>query len=200
MKINVTIPRDMERKLYGHLFQGDLEQGAFLFAKIAEGDQEVCLEADSAYLVPPDGWEVQAENYLELKDTERAKIMKIARDNEYALVDCHSHPASNGEVWFSYSDRSGISDFAAYVKWKLDGRPYIAMVWGESSVDAIAWYGNIAAAVPIGEVRIVGDNPRVLIPRGTWQRRPQYSRKESTRWRPTGTLVRSSLSARRDKK
>lgn len=199
MKFVAVIPHDLERKLYGHLFQGELEQGGFLFSRIVNGEDEVRLEAVSAYLVPPDGWEVQAENYLELKDMERSKIMKIARDGGYALIDCHSHPASDGNVWFSSSDRSGITDFAAYVRWKLDGKPYIATVWGESSVDAVAWSGDFIMPMPVSEVQIVGESPRVLVPEGTWYRRTKFDWQGRNRWKSIGTLARSLPSGKRGK-
>ena len=173
MRISVAIPYDLERKVYAHLFQGDLEQGGFLFSRVIGSHGELRLEAVSAYLVDPSGWEVQTKDHLELKDTERSKIMKMAREGGYALVDCHSHPGSNGLVWFSYSDRCGIADFSAYVKWKLDGRPYVAMVWGESSIDAVAWYGDFASPTTVAEVRFPGIYPRVMVPRGSWCRKPR---------------------------
>lgn len=199
MKVVAVLPFDLGQQLSGHLLQGDLEQGAFLFATSTFLDDDLILTADRVYRVPPDGWEVQTQDYLQLKDTERAKIMKFARDGGYALIDCHSHPASDSDVTFSCSDRSGITEFAAYAKWKLDGKPYIAMVWGESSVDAVAWYGNFAAAMPVAEVRVAGDRPRVFVPRGTWHHRPRLSPRERSRWRRTDMLVRYLRLGKKDK-
>ncbi len=180
MRYVVTIPRDLVRSLRVHLFQNELEQGAFLFARMVETLEELHIEAVDAYLIPPDGWQVQLEAYLEMSDAERAKIMKIARDGNFAVVDCHSHPGSEDHVWFSPSDRDGITEFAAYAKWKLDGKPYTAMVWGESSVDAVAWCGSFTEARRVSEVRIAGSATRFLTPRGTW------FRKVSSYWQGKG--------------
>ncbi len=168
MKYVVTIPEEIEHAVRAHLFQSDLEQGAFLFARVADSAEVLRLDVADAYLVPPEGWETQHDVYLEMTDAERAKIMKLARGGRFALVDCHSHPDSGDDVWFSPSDRRGITEFAAYAKWKLDGRPYTAMVWGESSLDAVAWYGDFLEAKPVHGVHVLTVPLTVWTPRGTW--------------------------------
>jgi len=172
MKCSISIPRGMEERLLEHLFQNDLEQGAFLFSRALEDTGgELGIEAVDMYLVPPEGWTVQLEFHLEMDDAERAKIMKMARDGGFAVVDCHSHPGSRGRVDFSPSDRSAITDFAGYAKWKLPGQPYAAMVWGEVSVDAVVWTGDFHEARPVQEVVVDdGDATRILVPRGSWFR------------------------------
>src|SRR5688572_24247041 len=105
MKRLITIPIAIYEKLRTHLFQNELEQGAFLFADIDQNANEINLEVQDLYLVQPNGWQVQLEVYLEMKDSERAKIMALARKGGYAVIDCHSHPGSDGEVQFSISDR-----------------------------------------------------------------------------------------------
>jgi len=178
MKYGIAIPEDLERMLRSHLFQNELEQGAFLFAQPLRYRDELWLEAVNVYLIKPSGWEVQLEVYLEMNDAERAKIMKIAKDTNLAVIDCHSHPGSDEDVGFSPSDKRGITEFAAYAKWKLDGKPFTAMVWGESSVDAVGWCDSFEKATKIDVVKILGDSARVLVPRGTWFHRiPSYRKK-----------------------
>jgi hypothetical protein len=183
MSVSILIPQPVHAALQVHLFQNALEQGAFLLARVAEGADRLCLEAVDAYFVPPEGWEVQTEAYLELKDSERARVMYWARQARLALIDCHSHPDSASHVWFSPSDRTGITDFAAYARWKLEGKPYVGTVWGEASVDAVVWHGDFAAARPVDQVAVVEPDGHVLRPRGTWFRRraptwrsPRYGR------------------------
>lgn len=172
MRYVIVIPVELEQTLRAHLFQSHLEQGAFLFARVSEGEDELCFEVQDAYLVPPEGWQVQHEVYLEMTDAERGKVMKLARRRGLAVIDCHSHPGSSSDVWFSPSDRSGISDFAVYAKWKLDGKPYAAMVWGEESVDGVVWHGDFVEPQQVDEVRIAGPTPQVWTPTATWHRQP----------------------------
>lgn len=168
MKYVLIIPEDIQRVLREHLFQNELEQGAFLFAHIVNSSKKFGLEATDIYLVPPHGWQVQLDIHLEMKDSERARIMNIARTRGLAVIDCHSHPNSNDAVWFSPSDYLGITEFASYAKWKLEGRPYAAMVWGTSSVDAVIWYDTFTEAYQVDEVSIVGNSTEIMIPKRTW--------------------------------
>lgn len=167
----IAIPEGVARTLRGHLFQGRLEQAAFLFVRVERNDREVVLLAEDCYCVPSSGWIHQGEVYLEMKDEERGKIMKLARQRSRAVIDCHSHPGSGARVAFSPSDISGITDFAAYAKWKLPGQPYGAMVWSEKSVDAVVWDGDFVQALPVTEVT-TGDAR--LLPRGTWRELRSY--------------------------
>jgi len=157
MTNNIIIPSGIALTLRQHFFQGEVEQGAFLFAEEKREGGDLNFIAADFYLVPPRGWEVQMEVYLQMKDSERAKIMKLAREKNLCAIDCHSHPRADDDVWFSASDVAGITDFAQYVKWKLDGKPFAAMVWGESSVDAVLWHDDFTSAQRVAAVKIGGN-------------------------------------------
>jgi hypothetical protein len=170
MKFIVSIPDAICQQLRADLFQNRLEQGAFLFAQECRSDDGIDLTAVEYYLVPRDGWDVQHEYRLVLSDEERASVLKRARDGGYALVDCHSHPHSVHEVEFSPSDVDGISEFAQYVRWKLDQRPYAALVWGRRSVDAVGWHSGFEAPSQIATVRVTGPRCHEFVPRGSFLR------------------------------
>jgi len=156
-----------------HLFQNEIEQGAFLFARTEVLGDDLALVVVDSYLVPARGWEMQMDVYLQMKDSERAKIMKMARAKNLCAIDCHSHPHAYADVWFSPSDVFGIAQFADYAKWKLDGRPFAAIVWGENSADAVVWSGDFAGPVTPDEILIVGPSPSKLKPTGSWFKSPR---------------------------
>jgi hypothetical protein len=168
MKNVIVISETIYKPLRKHLFQSRVEQGAFLFARTETDAAELRLIVENHYLVPARGWEVQMEVYLQMRDSERAKIMKRARDKNLAAIDCHSHPGAGGDVWFSPSDVAGITEFAQYARWKLVGKPFAAVVWGEESLDAVIWQGEFTQADRIDDVRIIGKSPLTLIPNGSW--------------------------------
>jgi hypothetical protein len=173
--MKIRIPEAIFSRFHAHLFQGDLEQGAFLFGNVTGA----LFTVDDIYVVPPEGWDVQLDVYLEMKDAERAKIMQMAARNGASVIDCHSHPGAGDDVWFSPSDISGITNFAAYAKWKLRGAVYVATVWGESSVDAVCWSGDYGGPERVEAVDIAGRAERRLVPRGSWFREPRaYRRKD----------------------
>jgi proteasome lid subunit RPN8/RPN11 len=171
--ISIVIPEPMAALLRRHFFQNSLEQGAFLFARVEQKGESLDFFVVDQYLVPESGWERQHEVYLQMKDSERAKIMKMARDKGLSAIDCHSHPGADDDVWFSPSDVSGISEFAPYAKWKLSGRPFAATVWAERSIDAVAWYGDFSKALPVSEIRIVGAETVLLEPKNSWFSSPR---------------------------
>lgn len=173
MKTSIVIPATIADTLRAHLFQNDMEQGAFLFARVEQTAAALSLVVEESYLVPARGWEVQMDIYLQMKDSERGKIMQMARAKRLCAIDCHSHPGAGGDVWFSPSDVAGISDFADYAKWKLDGRPFAAMVWGEASADAVMWSGDFAGPTVPDEIRIVGEPRHTFIPTHSWFQSPR---------------------------
>jgi hypothetical protein len=173
MSSNIIIPSGIAEALRRHFFQNELEQGAFLFAEAKREDGELNLVAADYYLVPASGWEAQVEFYLQMKDSERAKIMKLAREKNLCAIDCHSHPRACDDVWFSPSDVAGITEFAQYAKWKLRGKPFAAMVWGEQSVDAVLWQVEFSHAERVAQVKIIGNAEQTLTPTGSWFRAPK---------------------------
>jgi hypothetical protein len=160
----LEIPDRLYDRMLAHLFNDGVEQGAFLYAEPQGGS----LIAREVYLVPPSGWEIQSAYRLVMKDDERARILARARQSGLCLVDCHSHPGSGEDIEFSPSDYSGVVDFAQYVKWKLDGRPYAALVWGEASVDGVVWERDFARAMTLDAVRVINGVLHVR-PRATWE-------------------------------
>jgi hypothetical protein len=166
----IAIPGDIAETLRHHFFQNHFEQGAFMFARPERSRDQLNLIVEDFYLVPPFGWEVQMDVYLEMKDSERGKIMKIARDKGLAAIDSHSHPRADDDVWFSPSDITGITEFSEYAKWKLDGKPFAAMVWGERSIDGVVWDGDFKTALRLDELKIIGASTELLIPKGSWFR------------------------------
>ncbi|PYJ87781.1 MAG: hypothetical protein DME22_00375 [Verrucomicrobia bacterium] len=180
MKNTIIIPSGIAATLRRQFFQNEVEQGAFLFAEAKRESDGLHLVVADFYLVPARGWEVQMEVYLQMKDSERAKIMKLARENNLCAIDCHSHPHAEDDVWFSLSDVAGISDFAQYAKWKLNGKPFAAMVWGEKSVDAVLWRDDFAHAERVALVKIIGNTNQTLIPTGSWFNAPRGKHRFAT--------------------
>jgi hypothetical protein len=169
----IEIPPKIHAVVARHFFQNELEQGAFLFARDDSDAGGLKLVAEDYYLVPPSGWEHQGDIYLQMRDTERGKIMQMARAKGACAIDCHSHPHADTDVWFSPSDVHGIGEFAPYARWKLGGRPFAAIVWGERSVDAIAWRGDFKQALAVDEIRIGGAGGDVMRPTNSWFRTPK---------------------------
>jgi hypothetical protein len=171
VKCEIILPEHLHQTLMRHLFQNDLEQAAFLFASHAVDGGTLKMTAVDVHLVPADAWDYQSEMHLQMSDEERGKILKMARDKGLALVDCHSHPHAGDDVWFSGSDVSGITEFAAYVNWKLRNKPFAAIVWAEDSLDAVAWHGAFDSVQSVESVNIESSaGIRAIAPKNTWHK------------------------------
>jgi hypothetical protein len=114
------------------------EQGAFLFCRHSvSGVDHVFSCEDWSPLKRPD-FEVQSGDYLELTDAARARLIKQAHDRGLCLVESHSHPGPYPAA-LSFSDLSGLDEFVPHVRWRLQGRPYAALVFAHSGFDGLAW-------------------------------------------------------------
>jgi hypothetical protein len=139
MSFNMMIPESLYQALRKHLLRGKKEQGAFLFATDATGFSGITLKVEGIYLIPGEAWAVQKSYYLELSQAEKVKIMLLARKRDCHLIECHSHRGPHGMAIFSPSDIYGLEEFISYVRWKLPGKKYGALVWTKKSVYGQLW-------------------------------------------------------------
>ena len=157
MEAIISIPRLKYQSLKSHLFQGETEQGAFLFATSQETRYQVDIVIDEIYLITNDGWDSQSALYLELSSREKVKVMLRARDKNCDLIECHSH-RTDDNARFSYSDIQGLNEFIGYVKWKLPGKSYAALVWSEKNIYGQLWLPKSNIPMPVTKIRILNEN------------------------------------------
>jgi len=123
-----------------HLLQDNSEQAAFLFITTDLRKNECTLEVVEYYLVPEGELAGGGDPYyLELTDEAKSKVIKMASDRKTALGEAHSHPFSLSRCSFSPSDLEGFKEFVPHVWWRLRGKPYLALVMGQRSFDALVW-------------------------------------------------------------
>lgn len=141
-------------KLLRHLFRGKEEQVVFLFCHQNIDGPNVNFEVISTYLVLEIEFEYHSAVSLELRDNVRPKVIKMAWDSNTCLFEVHSHRTSYIPAQFSASDIYGFSEFVPHVWWRLEQRPYGALVLTRSSFDALVWLKNPQKPEPLRELRI----------------------------------------------
>lgn len=119
------------------------------------------MTAEDIYLIPEKAWDFQGQTYLELSEEEKVKIMIMARNRSLSLIECHSHRSRHGLADFSPSDIKGLEEFIGYVRWKLPGKKYGALVWAENSVKGVIWDGRRPSPLQIDEVMIARKNGKL---------------------------------------
>lgn len=88
--------------------------------------------------ISPKDFAFRSGYHIELADEVRAKVIKHAHDLKASLVEMHSHTGTRPAA-FSPSDMTGFAEFVPHVMWRLQGRPYFAIVVARGSFDGLAW-------------------------------------------------------------
>lgn len=139
----LSLSPDDLRGLRSHLFTGDDEQAAFGYAHC---DVTGTFRISAIDYVPPEGFAFQSDYHIELTGDVQAQVIKRAFDLRACLVEFHSHRTS-WPARFSGSDFRGFDEFVPHVRWRLAGRPYAAVVFHETSFDALHWTSDTAEQI-----------------------------------------------------
>ena len=143
--------------LWSHLLPSDCmqEQAAFLYCTTLVVNASTTFKViDTAFLEPND-FASQCSDYLELSNATRMEIIKRAHKLNASLVELHSHPGP-WPAAFSFADRQGLKDTVPHMKWRLKGRPYLAIVVAPSGYDALLWPYNSKTPKALSGIQ-VGD-------------------------------------------
>lgn len=144
-------------RLWSHLLPDDTrnEQAAFLFCKTVQAIDGLNFEAVDHALLAPSDFAAQHEDYIELTDETRISLIKRAFLSDTALVELHSH-LGPWPTAFSLSDRMGLRDTVPHMRWRLKGRPYLAIVVAPSGFDALVWSENSDIPEPLAGIDVDG--------------------------------------------
>lgn len=154
MTVTITIPERLHRGLLHHLGHEGAEEVAFMAAKCVLS--EAVLEAFDLYPVPAEGFAFQSDFHVRLTDATRGAVIRWAHEREAALVEVHAHRGP-WAASFSPTDLSGLEEWVPHVRWRLAGRPYVALVVADSSFDALAWTGSTRSPEPIAGLSVGQD-------------------------------------------
>lgn len=141
MPLTLRLPGAVYQAARRHLLptHSRLEQGGFLFSQyVAENRRNPVFAYVDWMPLKADDYAEQYQDYLELTDAARARIIKRAHDLGACLVELHSHPGPYPAA-FSPSDMHGFEEFVPHVRWRLKGKPYAAVVIAPSGFDALGW-------------------------------------------------------------
>ena len=131
------------------------ECGAFLFASAThDGD----LNVVEVVVLKPGDFAAQTAYHLELCTDTLQQMIVRAHTTNTALIEAHSHPFSKGPwIRFSSFDCKGLADTGPHMAWRLPGRPYVALVFGQDSFDSLYWEGLNRNPQGVVDVVVAGD-------------------------------------------
>lgn len=135
----------MSRDLYER-FRTDLhgsdEQVGFFLADFVAVDRAFVVREWRA--IPATGFEIQSAYHVTLTDETKSDVIRWAWDRELCLIEAHSH-AELYPAELSPSDLWGLSEWVPHLSWRLQGRPYAALVVAVEGVDGLAWVDGARA-------------------------------------------------------
>lgn len=139
-QVMLHIPPQIYHAVWAHLLPSRLrnEEAGFMYVRPTSEQDGNSFEFVDWDLIPPDGFLVRSRYYFELTYESHAKIIKRAHDLSASIVEVHSHAGSLPAA-FSASDLIGFNEFVPYVWWRLQGKPYFAIVVAHKSLDGLAW-------------------------------------------------------------
>jgi hypothetical protein len=150
MKALLKFDDDAYDDLISHLLPPNesREQAAFAFTRVVRGPQQAVFETVEIAKLGPRDFVFQHEDYLEMTDETRARLIKRAHELDTSLVELHSH----GGPWrpkFSPSDRAGLKETVPHMWWRLRKRPYLAVVVAKAGFDALLWLDDPKMPQPL---------------------------------------------------
>lgn len=139
-RIIVQIPEQIYRTVWAHLLPLRFrnEEAGFMYVRPMSGNEVRRFEFVDWDPIPPHGFLVRSRYGFELMDDTRAMVIKHAHDLRASLIEMHSH-AGSWPAAFSGSDLIGFAEFVPHVWWRLQGKPYFAVVVTRKSFDGLAW-------------------------------------------------------------
>lgn len=124
------------RKLHDELLaMAPAEGAAFLAAEPSRGR----LVLRSYRVFDRSDMDEDAFGELTLKEEVQVRALAAIKQQGHAAVEVHTHPFAKEAVAFSPFDEDQLPSFARYVRNKLPGRPFGALVFGSESYAGKAW-------------------------------------------------------------
>jgi len=106
----------------------------------ATGDQPVTI-ADSLFV---DDEDLEPGPFcVHLTERAQQRVLRWAAVVDGWIIEMHSHLGAYGDpARMSPTDVSGLGEWVPHVRWRLQQRPYAALVLGPHTLDGVAWTGE----------------------------------------------------------
>ena len=131
----LSFPMDTFDELSSHLETP--EQVAFM---LAHEESQGIFRVNAIRTYETGGSEYRTNQ--EYEDVIRPEVIGWAWETGGCLIEAHSHGKWFSPVAFSPFDLEQLDEWVPHVRWRLEGRPYFAIVTAGDEVDGLAWLDN----------------------------------------------------------
>lgn len=140
-EVHLSISESTFNELRSHVLKTSLEDTAFAYVRPHRNNGQLIFEVVDWDPIHESNYESRSAYHLSLSFETQGKVIKKAHDLNASLVEFHSH-SGYFPVKFSYSDFTGFEEFVPHVWWRLNGKPYIAIVFNQNGFDGLVWIEN----------------------------------------------------------
>lgn len=144
-------------QLHTHLFQENgNEQAAYAFVAPSKKDNKTQLLVHHIVFLQSEHFAEQNGAFLKLENSTAAAIAQHALENQWGLVEIHSHPFANEHVEFSSTDTTyALPRFRWFAEKAHRAFPHVMLVFGKNSVDGLIYDPDIDDMRAINSVTIL---------------------------------------------
>ena len=133
----------------------DLESSAFMTAGFFKNDSG-CHFTARDIVIPKEGDYIRRGRHrLEMSPLFFNRVLSLAERDRVTVIQCHSHPSSEGDLQYSPSDFAGESASSKTVRDCLGGMPMGSLLFGPGKIIGRAWLQPGGIPAPIDQLRIV---------------------------------------------
>lgn len=156
MKHTIIFPENLLTEMKEHLLQNDKEQLASILCGISTTENEIKLLCREIIKAGPKDLEYNSAVRVRAKKEYRKRLLTRCLEENLHLIDCHSHPFSDGNVNFSGIDDGNDLENLTYISAKIPGIHCGSMVVGRNSFKARIYNRQNRTLQPVNEITITG--------------------------------------------
>jgi molybdopterin/thiamine biosynthesis adenylyltransferase len=160
MRFRIVFTENILNQSKAHLLQNDREQLLSIPCGISESKDYITFIPRDIIKAGPEDVERNSPFEAIAKPEFRRKVLTKCLEENLSLIDCHSHPFSNGDVKFSRIDDENDRRNFPFIFEKLPHIWSASMVFGQDSFQARIYDKREADIVPVDEIKIVGRSIR----------------------------------------
>jgi hypothetical protein len=133
--IQITVEEGIWDKARQHLNEY-AERVGFFLADWSQAERQFRIRAWRPVL--DRAADVHGQLHVSLPDETRSAIIKWAWAEQGCLIEAHSHGRWSPAA-FSRYDMENLGEWVPHLWWRLQGRPYAAIVTSVCDLDVLAW-------------------------------------------------------------
>ncbi len=163
MRYSITFLARTYHKLIDHLRSDtSVEQGAYILCRLSRGEYETRLLARDVIPISQNELLSHGSDHLSISSESYARVFKQAADDGLSFVFAHSHPEGYND--FSSKDDAEEKRLFQAAYNRIDGGVHASMVFPLSTEPCARVWTEEGLTIPIGRIRIVGEEYKIFAP------------------------------------